>query len=36
LVVVLEMTVLEHFWWKHSQKSLGVKPQISSNANKIN
>jgi len=25
LVVVLEMTVLERSWWKHSQKPLGVK-----------
>jgi len=24
LILVLEMAVLEHFWWKHSQKTLRV------------
>jgi len=28
LVLVLEMAVLERFWWKHSQKPLGVKIQF--------
>ena len=30
MVVVLEMTVSEWFWWKHKQKPLGVKVQHSS------
>jgi len=29
LVVVLEMAVLERFWWIHSYGTLGVKPFIS-------
>jgi len=25
LVLVLEMAILEHFWRKHSKKTLGIK-----------
>jgi len=28
LVLVLEMAVLEHFWWKHSHSLLGVNSMI--------
>jgi len=26
MVLVLEMAILEHFWWEHSQRTLGVHP----------
>jgi hypothetical protein len=26
MVLVLKMAVLEHFWWKHSLGTLGIKP----------